>query len=210
MSEPRILSLIPPMTQLNTPYPSTAYLTGFPALARLSGGADGSFDRARAEAVVRRRAARHSGAACRRSRCKRHNPGTRAFSRNTSRRTAKRSRRSFDSCRGATRRWLIASPRGATCPKAGDSRRSITTSARMAKATSARLGLRRAGAAGSREAHGHAVSERHRRCHSRRRRSAFRVRALCGVAGGEPADLRSPARGAELTAHASSTKRCMR
>jgi hypothetical protein len=31
MTEPtvRVLSLIPPMTQLNTPYPSTAYLTGF-------------------------------------------------------------------------------------------------------------------------------------------------------------------------------------
>jgi hypothetical protein len=29
MTELRILSLIPPMTQLNTPYPSTAYLTGF-------------------------------------------------------------------------------------------------------------------------------------------------------------------------------------
>lgn len=29
MSALRILSLIPPMTQLNTPYPSTAYLTGF-------------------------------------------------------------------------------------------------------------------------------------------------------------------------------------
>jgi len=29
MSEVRILSIIPPMTQLNTPYPSTAYLTGF-------------------------------------------------------------------------------------------------------------------------------------------------------------------------------------
>ena len=28
-SSPRILSVIPPMTQLNTPYPSTAYLTGF-------------------------------------------------------------------------------------------------------------------------------------------------------------------------------------
>lgn len=28
-SFPRVLSLIPPMTQLNTPYPSTAYLTGF-------------------------------------------------------------------------------------------------------------------------------------------------------------------------------------
>lgn len=28
-SELRILSIIPPMTQLNTPYPSTAYLTGF-------------------------------------------------------------------------------------------------------------------------------------------------------------------------------------
>ncbi len=27
--KPRILSVIPPMTQLNTPYPSTAYLTGF-------------------------------------------------------------------------------------------------------------------------------------------------------------------------------------
>ncbi len=26
---PRVLSLVPPMTQLNTPYPSTAYLTGF-------------------------------------------------------------------------------------------------------------------------------------------------------------------------------------
>ncbi|MGA1376428.1 MAG: radical SAM protein, partial [Steroidobacteraceae bacterium] len=26
---PRLLSIIPPMTQLNTPYPSTAYLTGF-------------------------------------------------------------------------------------------------------------------------------------------------------------------------------------
>ena len=25
----RILSVIPPMTQLNTPYPATAYLTGF-------------------------------------------------------------------------------------------------------------------------------------------------------------------------------------
>lgn len=28
-ANPRVLSLIPPMTQLNTPYPSTAYLTGF-------------------------------------------------------------------------------------------------------------------------------------------------------------------------------------
>ena len=27
--EVRVLSVIPPMTQLNTPYPSTAYLTGF-------------------------------------------------------------------------------------------------------------------------------------------------------------------------------------
>ena len=26
---PRILSVIPPLTQLNTPYPATAYLTGF-------------------------------------------------------------------------------------------------------------------------------------------------------------------------------------
>src|SRR4029077_1663619 len=25
----RVLAIIPPMTQLNTPYPSTAYLTGF-------------------------------------------------------------------------------------------------------------------------------------------------------------------------------------
>ena len=29
LAKPRILSVIPPMTQLNTPYPSTAYLTGF-------------------------------------------------------------------------------------------------------------------------------------------------------------------------------------
>ncbi len=29
MNEMRILAIIPPMTQLNTPYPSTAYLTGF-------------------------------------------------------------------------------------------------------------------------------------------------------------------------------------
>jgi len=29
VTPPRVLSVIPPMTQLNTPYPSTAYLTGF-------------------------------------------------------------------------------------------------------------------------------------------------------------------------------------
>ena len=29
MTAPRVLLLIPPLTQLNTPYPSTAYLTGF-------------------------------------------------------------------------------------------------------------------------------------------------------------------------------------
>src|SRR5437899_2306762 len=29
MSAPRLLLLIPPLTQLNTPFPSTAYLTGF-------------------------------------------------------------------------------------------------------------------------------------------------------------------------------------
>lgn len=29
MSRPRVLLLVPPLTQLNTPYPSTAYLTGF-------------------------------------------------------------------------------------------------------------------------------------------------------------------------------------
>jgi hypothetical protein len=28
-TSPRVLSVVPPMTQLNTPYPSTAYLTGF-------------------------------------------------------------------------------------------------------------------------------------------------------------------------------------
>ena len=29
MGRPTVLLLIPPLTQLNTPYPSTAYLTGF-------------------------------------------------------------------------------------------------------------------------------------------------------------------------------------
>ena len=29
MPTPSVLLLIPPLTQLNTPYPSTAYLTGF-------------------------------------------------------------------------------------------------------------------------------------------------------------------------------------
>ena len=29
MATPSVLLLIPPLTQLNTPYPSTAYLTGF-------------------------------------------------------------------------------------------------------------------------------------------------------------------------------------
>ncbi len=28
-SPPKVLALIPPMTQLNTPYPATAYLSGF-------------------------------------------------------------------------------------------------------------------------------------------------------------------------------------
>jgi hypothetical protein len=29
MAKPRVLLVIPPLTQLNTPYPATAYLTGF-------------------------------------------------------------------------------------------------------------------------------------------------------------------------------------
>lgn len=29
MAKPRILFVTPPLTQLNTPYPATAYLTGF-------------------------------------------------------------------------------------------------------------------------------------------------------------------------------------
>ena len=29
MTAPRVLLIIPPLTQLNTPYPSTAYLSGF-------------------------------------------------------------------------------------------------------------------------------------------------------------------------------------
>ena len=29
MTLPRVLLIIPPLTQLNTPYPATAYLTGF-------------------------------------------------------------------------------------------------------------------------------------------------------------------------------------
>ena len=47
----RVLAVIPPMTQLNTPYPSTAYLTGFSALARHRRRAGGSGARAGAGAA---------------------------------------------------------------------------------------------------------------------------------------------------------------
>ena len=45
----RVLSVIPPMTQLNTPYPSTAYLTGFLRSRGVDAVQDPTFDAEKAQ-----------------------------------------------------------------------------------------------------------------------------------------------------------------
>ena len=116
MSELRILSIIPPMTQLNTPYPSTAYLTGF----LRSRGVDAvQADLALAlvlklfSAEGLQRIQRAGPIALPR---KRHTPATRFFA-DTSSATARRSRRPSASCRAATPPWRTASPRRRFLPE---------------------------------------------------------------------------------------------
>ncbi len=131
MPEPRILSIIPPMTQLNTPYPSTAYLTGF-LRSRGFQAAQADLSIGLALELLSVEGLRcHSGAGearCRASATARR----RASFSSTSRRIGPRFRRSFGFCRGAipTLAHRIASRRLPAGGRDG-SRRSTTTWTRM-------------------------------------------------------------------------------
>ena len=177
----RVLSVIPPMTQLNTPYPSTAYLTGF---LRSRGIAAVQEDLALALVLdlfspqgLDRGARARRGAACianDRRRSRTSSPSSSA--------TARRSRRPSASCRGATRRSRTASWAARFLPE-GARFRSLDVLRRRRRRRSAGLGLRRAGPAGPRPPPRHAVPQRPRRRAARCRRWPLRVRALCRVAG---------------------------
>ena len=129
------------MTQLNTPYPATAYLTGFLRQHAARLGVDVTqadpalelflrlFSRDGLDA--RRRRARESRvAAARRAR------GGRAASRRTPRPTPTPSTPSCASCRGAIRGWRCASSSRAFLPEGRASPRSTTTT--LARGRSAR------------------------------------------------------------------------
>ncbi len=188
----RVLSVIAPMTQLNTPYPSTAYLTGF---LRSRGIEAAQVDLALALVLeLFSPAGLHSVRDC-------------ILAVPADRRTQRAA--AFDAAfdryhttiaptlaflqgrdptlahRIATRSFLPEGPRFDTLDvyvdpgDPSDRRRP------------AGLGFRRAGPAGPRTAPGDALPERPRRRAARRRRPALRVRALRRVAGHEPAELRA-------------------
>ena len=186
---PRVLSVIPPMTQLNTPYPSTAYLTGFLRSRGVEAVQEDlalalvlelfSPDGLRADPRMRTEACPP----------KKRRPAL-----------AQASSNEFDRYRATIdrRHRLPAGPR----PDAGAPHRQPQLPARGAALRLARrlrrrggrrpagLGLRRARRAGPRAPPGHAVPQRPRRRAARRGRPALRVRALRRVAGAEPAELR--------------------
>jgi hypothetical protein len=141
---PRVLSLIPPMTQLNTPYPSTAYLTGF---LRSRGIAAVQEDLALA-LVLRLfspRGLQAIRAAPRRSRRRQRTPRVRRLPRRLRATTGRRSMPPWPSCRGAIRRSRTASP--AVLPARGPALRRARRLRRSRGRRSAGLGLRRAGRA---------------------------------------------------------------
>ena len=112
---PRVLSLIPPMTQLNTPYPSTAYLTGF----LRSRGVDAVQEDLALALVLRLFSA--DGLAAVREAVEAHARGQ-AHARSALvfaqfERYPRPSARRSPSCRGATRRSRTASPAAAFLPE---------------------------------------------------------------------------------------------
>ena len=197
---PRVLSIIAPMTQLNTPYPSTAYLTGF----LRSRGVDAVQEDLALALVLELlspkglRAVRDVIDAMPRAAA---HAGGRGIRRAASIAISPRSRRRSPSCRAATRRWRTASHAARSCPKGRAFARwtGMSTSPTTARRP-AGLGLRRAGRAGPRAPPRHAVPQRHRRRAARRGGPALRVRALRREPGAEPAQLRPAGRSAGRSA----------
>src|SRR5580692_4520671 len=133
MTEVRILSIIPPMTQLNTPYPSTAYLTGFlRARGFKAEQADLSIALALKLLSVPGVEAIHAQVS---TLPKTLRTLSTTFSLSISSPTAPQSHRPFDFCRVVIPAWLIASLRGITCPKARALRRSSATATTRGRAT---------------------------------------------------------------------------
>ena len=205
----RVLLVTPPMTQLNTPYPATAYLTGFLRLHAADLGlevtqADASialFLRLFSAPLVARMAdelrqrARTARAGARDAAVDRALPRARRALRRH-----RRARRSA-SCSAATRAWRCASSAARSCPKARASQRAAARRDRRSTA-------RRFGALGTTEQARYLASlyvddladvwrDRHR--------PALRARALRRAARRERGVVRSAARGARRASRRSST-----
>ncbi len=165
------------MTQLNTPYPSTAYLTGF---LRSRGVAAEQEDLALALVLrllsrdgLRRLEARGRRASSRRAQPRRSPASSPSFDALPARRSAPVI--AFLQGRDPTLAHRIAR---AQLPARGRALRIARRLRRRRRRRPAGLGLRRARPAGPRAPPRHALPERPRRRAARRGRSALRVRAL--------------------------------
>ena len=187
----RVLSVIPPMTQLNTPYPSTAYLTGFLRSRGIDAvqedlaltlvlklfSADGLLAiRECTEAIPKRKRSAIVNAF--------HRQFDRYLSTITPAIAFLQGRDPTLAHRICGRQFLPEGPRF----------KPLDVLSPRRQRRPAGLGLRRTRNAGPRQTFGHPVPERHRRRAARRGRSAFRVRPLRRIAGAEPADLRAARR----------------
>ena len=111
----RVLSVIPPMTQLNTPYPSTAYLTGFLRSRRVDAVQEDlalalvlKLFSAEGLSAIQNAPKRSRSASARRS-------STRFTGSSTA--ISRRSHRPLRFCRDATRPWRTAFAGGSFFPK---------------------------------------------------------------------------------------------
>ena len=195
----RVLSVIPPMTQLNMPYPLTAYLTGF----LRSRGIEAMQEDLALALVLRlfsaaglRRLADGIEAQPKKKRGARASSSLSAFDDYVGNDRA----RHRLSCRGAIRAWRIASPAVPSCPRGRASRRSTSTSIPTAAirwpGPSARSARRTARAIWPRS-----TSTTSPTCCARPSDPRFEFVRYARVAGASPGQFRPAGRGPGRTAN---------
>ena len=195
----RVLLITPPMTQLNTPYPATAYLDRLPAPARGragGGGAGGLLDRAVPAALLAR------GAASRSRDRARSGPARRAAAPSASVATSWTTPTAYLALVDPVIRFLQGRDPslalrivGRDLPARGSALRRRST-ATATERRPARLGLRRAGGHRPGAPPGQPVRRRSGRRDPRRHRPALRAVPLRREAGRQRGHLRSAGRGA--------------
>ena len=194
------------MTQLNTPYPATAYLTGFLRAKAVDldltvTQADASlelflrlYSTPLGRAWPRFSKVAHARCGARHTRRRRR---SHSFSRSR-RATSRRSTPACAFCRAATRASRCASSAASSCPRGRASLHLATARRRR----SARLGVRQPRHDRSREAPREPLRRRSRRRLAARHRPALRALALRRAARGQRTDVRAARGGARRRADA--------